>query len=345
MNIIIIPAYNPPDKMIDLIDDLLELSLKPIVVINDGSDSKYLPNFNSARSKGCHVLHLEQNKGKGASIKTGIEYASQTFPQLTGYITCDADGQHLATDIEKIDKELNNQPTALVLGTRDFISKNVPFKSRLGNRFSALYFKLSTGLSIKDTQTGLRGIPVSLTKEALDITEDRYDYEMNFLMHIADQKYSIVEVPIETVYLDENNESHFRPIVDSIRIYKKPLKFSITSLSSALIDLGIFTILTMTLSDTIAIVVLISTVLARIASGLYNFFLNRIWAFRSFSSITPQFKKYFLLYITQLLFSALFVTIISYSGLHLTVIKLVVDGLLFIGSYFIQRKWVFKITT
>ena len=343
MNIIIIPAYEPDQKLNQLVDELFVLNLKQILIVDDGSSTKCKPIFNNLEQKGCTVLYHKINMGKGAAIKTGITYAYHHMDQLTGYITCDADGQHQSSDILNVSRALDEHPNTLILGTRDLTGKGVPTKSRLGNKFSSIYFKLDTKITCKDTQTGLRGIPVALTNDALQIKENRYDYEMTFLTEIAKKPYPIVFVPIQTTYLEDNKSSHFKPFVDSYRIYKRPLRFAISSGSCAVVDLGLFTILTFLLNQNIFVLVLLATLIARIISGILNFLLNRNWSFsRHDQPIKKQFNKYFILYILQLILSITFVYLLSFLPINLTVIKLVVDSILFIGSFFIQKNWVFN---
>lgn len=342
MNAIIIPAYQPDDLLIQLIDELISFDFKKIIVIDDGSKEEFKPLFCTLESRGCHVLRHPKNLGKGAAIKTGIKYAQDNFEDLNGYVTCDADGQHQSTDILNVSNALDSNPQSLILGTRDFSKKDVPAKSRLGNRFSSFYFKAATGVVCEDTQTGLRGIPATLTKLALGIHENQYDYEMNFLLRVAKESIQIIPIPISTVYLDANSSSHFRPVVDSIRIYKKPIKFAISSLICTVVDLGIFTLLTTFLDDHIFKLIFIATVTARVVSGSLNFLLNRMWSFRSKSSIKRQFLRYLTLYLIQLGLSIAFVSLLSLIPINLTVIKIIVDSLLFVGSFFVQKHWVFK---
>lgn len=342
MNVIIIPAYAPDQKLNQLVDDLKNLNFQSFVIVDDGSSASSKTVFSELEKKGYKVLHHPANQGKGAAIKTGIKYASEHYQFITGYVTCDADGQHKAEDILKVSDALDSNPESLVLGSRDLRNKTVPFKSRFGNAFSSFYFKSSTGKTCNDTQTGLRGIPFTLTKEALSIPENRYDYEMNFLLSVAREGTELLNVPISTVYINNNSSSHFKPFLDSIRIYKEPIKFSLTSLMSAAVDLTLFTILTIILNQNIFILVLIATVVSRVVSGIFNFLVNRIWSFRNYSSILRQFRRYTMLYMAQLGLSITFVYLLSFIPIHLTWIKIFVDSLLFIGSYFIQKHWVFR---
>ena len=143
---------------------------------------------------------------------------------------------------ERTQDTVPQEKPVLVLGVRNFSGETVPFRSRFGNRFTAAVFKLSTGISCGDTQTGLRGIHAALLPLALATEGDRYEYEMNFLNE-AVRRADLVQVPIETVYEKGNRVSHFRPLRDSLRIYGKPLRFLISSLAGAFVDWFLFLVL------------------------------------------------------------------------------------------------------
>ncbi len=128
---------------------------------------------------------------------------------------------------------------SITLGERQFDNPNMPLKNRIGNRISALYLKVSTGLKLTDTQTGLRAIPRKYFDFALSVPGDRYEYEMNFLEHISKEKIPLTSTEITTIY-EENWTTHFHPLKDSYRIYEKFFKNIIASASSAIIDVGLF---------------------------------------------------------------------------------------------------------
>lgn len=223
INVICIPAYKPDDKLVGLVEELEKAGMTRIVVADDGSGCEFTPVFIRAQDLGCTIVHHEHNLGKGAALRTSIEKAVYQFGKEINVITADADGQHLSQDICRIADTLNTYPDHLVLGVRDFDRENVPFKSNMGNRITSTFFKLSTGVTCCDTQTGLRGIPSSLIPLALNCKGDRYDYEMNFLTE-AVKKAPLIMIPIETVYEGNNEGSHFHPVRDSFLIYKEPLK-------------------------------------------------------------------------------------------------------------------------
>ena len=231
-NVICIPAYKPDQRLVTLVESLEECGLTRIVVTDDGGGQEFTPIFTRVGELGCTVVRHEHNLGKGAAIRTGIEKAIHTFGRDINIVTADADGQHLPQDIVRIVDTLDSYPDHLVLGVRNFDKENVPTKSRWGNKITSAFFKASTGVSCSDTQTGLRGIPASLLPLALSIEGDRYDYEMNFLME-AVKRVPLIMIPIETVYENNNEGSHFRTVRDSFLIYKEPLKKLGTGLAAA----------------------------------------------------------------------------------------------------------------
>ncbi len=339
--IVIIPAFEPDEKLLGLAEALSTSDL-PVVVVNDGSRPEYQPIFDTLESKyGYSLCRHPVNMGKGAALKTGIRYAAEHFPESSGYITADADGQHSVKDILKVAEALENHPGSLVIGTRDFNQKAVPFKSRWGNRITSFVFRLSTGRRCSDTQTGLRGIPKQFTELCLSIPENRYEYEMNLLLKMSSAA-EFLPVPISTIYLEHNRASHFHAVRDSLRIYANLIKYSCVSLFSAGLDLAAFALLTVGLFGSGTRGILTSTVIARLLSGGLNFTLNKHWVFRSKNRSSIEAWRYLALFCCQMLLSWLLVTSLSSLPLPLALIKLLVDSALFFLSFHIQRKYIFR---
>lgn len=117
---ILIPAYEPDKRLLELIVQLQEYQLGPIVLVDDGSGPAYQGTFDMAEAFGCTVLTHEANLGKGRALKTGFRYIQETG--LSGYVVCaDSDGQHLPHDIKRIVEVLQHQATpGIVLGSRRF---------------------------------------------------------------------------------------------------------------------------------------------------------------------------------------------------------------------------------
>ena len=222
MNYLVIPAYEPDYNLIKLIEKIHHRSNFYIIVIDDGSSSECQDIFARAEDFAT-VLHHQGNQGKGQALKTAFEYI-QSLNKPGTVVTADADGQHRIWDIFRSLTKSNENPNTLVLGVRAFTGK-VPLRSRFGNSLTRILFKLQTGVAVSDTQTGLRAFSTDLIPFMLKIEGQRYEYEMNMLLE-ASQAYPILEVPIETVYINDNQASHFRPIRDGLMIYKNILKFN-----------------------------------------------------------------------------------------------------------------------
>lgn len=221
---IIIPAYNPDKELEKIVQDLQEFEYTNIVVVNDGSKSKDI--FNNITNK-VIVLQHEKNKGKGRALKTGIEYCQKNMKNIIGVITIDADGQHIIKDINNVYKTFEKKSESLILGVRNFKNKNVPFKSKIGNKLATFILQLKTKQKIKDTQTGLRAIPSKYLKVLYEKVEgERFEYEINSLLYFIKNKVNIEEVTIDTIYFDHNKGTKYKPIKDSIKIYNIIKKFS-----------------------------------------------------------------------------------------------------------------------
>lgn len=341
--VVIVPAYKPEERLLDLVRELREtIGDLPVVVVDDGSGDSYQGIFRKLEEElGCHVCRHAGNRGKGAALKTGIRYASRRLPDHAGYVTADADGQHRPADIRRVAEALLERPDSLILGARDLQGDHVPARSRFGNRLTSRVFRLITGVTCPDTQTGLRGIPKLHADKVLQMEGDRYEYEMNVLVELARQRVPFHMVPIQTVYINGNRGSHFRPLQDSLRIYGRILRFAISSLVCAGVDILLFTLLSMLFAPSSAARVLLLTAGARTISGLCNFTLNRAWVFGDRGEVVESGPKYAALFMAQMICSGLLVWGLSFLPLPLTLVKVLVDGGLCLGSYLIQRRFIF----
>lgn len=224
----LIPAYKPDDKMVTLVKELKEKDFD-ILVVDDGSGEEYSDLFRQAEEYAV-VIHNPHNMGKGATLKNGMRVLKEYYPEATHFITADSDGQHLVKDICRVREKLD-EGREFVLTMRG-LKGNVPLRSRFGNSLSRIVFALLTGHYLQDNQSGLRGFRTDFIPWLVTVEGDKYDYEMNVLMFIDRQKIRVTEVPIETVYLDGNSSSHFNPVQDTIRIYKKMFKTASATLIS-----------------------------------------------------------------------------------------------------------------
>lgn len=355
---IIIPALDPDNRMVSLVRELREAKFQNIILIDDGSTLENRKYFKAAKENyNCKIIRHVVNFGKGTAIKSAFNYLLENCPDIKGAVTVDCDGQHILRDIDKCAKLTYENPDKLILGCRKFEGKDIPFRSRFGNIMTRQVIHLLCGIRVSDTQTGLRGLSTPLIASHFANTKgERFEYEMNMLIEANDYMIPVMEFPIDTIYLEENESSHFNPFRDSIRIYKVFLKFLLSSLSSFLIDIALFSLLGLILRPWIpenvlifegfvfggSLLTLLRTVISRLASSLFNFFMNKKQVFKNDSHSPAIVVKYYTLCIIQLILSWLLVDHVLGFITYRTIRKCIIDTLLFSISFQIQREWVFK---
>ncbi len=349
---IIIPSLNPDEKLLQLLGDLREAAFEHIVLVNDGSASVYDAYFDAARTQyGCTVLTHAINQGKGRALKTAFHHILTAMKDCTAAVTVDADGQHRVADIRAVARETAEHPESLVFGCRDFSPKTtgVPARSRFGNVLTSRLLRLLCGITLSDTQTGLRGFSPQAMRRFLATKGERYEFEMNMILDAKEHGIPLREVPIETVYIEDNESSHFNPLKDSLRIYSVFAKFIAASLSSFVVDILLYSwfvrLITTVIAPTLAReqAIIIAVFVSRVLSGLFNYTVNRRGVFKSRASTGGSMARYAVLCVAQVTVSA-FATSGLYAVTHFTetFCKVVVDLILFIISFRIQRSWVFR---
>ncbi len=350
---IVIAALDPDERMVELVDSLHENGFKRIILVDDGSAIKNRVFFKTCKERyGCKLIRHVVNFGKGIAIKSAFNYILEECPEIAGAVTADCDGQHTVEDIDKCASLVCLHPDELILGCRSFDDKEIPLRSRFGNKCTKLILKALCGLKVSDTQTGLRGMPIGLIREHFARTKgERYEYEMNMLLEARDYHIPVREFPIQTIYIKKNESSHFNPFRDSIRIYKVFIKFMLSSFSSFLVDILMYFLLGYilrpfiedeTLVFGVSVLIITRTVLARAVSSIYNFMMNKKLVFKNASKSPSVAVKYYLLAIIQLTVSALLVNYALLFIPYSTIRKVIIDTLLFVVSFIIQREWVFK---
>lgn len=336
--IILIPAYEPGARLVALVRDLRTTSPGlETVVVDDGSGPAYAPVFAEAAALGAIVLAHRTNRGKGYALKRGFAFIAEHFPGQA-VVCADSDGQHLVGDILRVAAGVEREGDAIVLGARQFTGR-VPARSRLGNEATRLALAVATGLRLRDTQTGLRGYPAAVLPWLGTVPGDRFEYEMTALLRAHRDRRRIVEVPIQTVYLEHNASSHFRPLADSVRVYAPLLRFALSSIVAFALDFALLLVL-----DAWGASLLLAVVGARVGSSLVNFAANRRLVFREgrAAPLAPAAARYYAL-ATSLL-AANFVMLEALTaglGLPLIGAKVATEGSLFLVSYVVQKRHVF----
>jgi len=338
--VILIPVFEPDDHLIELINELKLNCDYKILIVDDGSGEVYASLFKRCKVLGCTVLKHYKNMGKGCALKTGFAYIKDNTYERLGVVTADADGQHLVKDILNVSLEIQNNDNKIVLGVRRFVGK-VPWKSSIGNEFVRKIFKLTSGVKLLDTQTGLRGFSLESLPWLLSIDGERYEYEMNMLLLAKKAGYEFKQIGIDTVYESSNKSSHFRAVRDSIRIFMPFLKFCSSGISAALVDYLLLFYLQWLTGN-----LLLSVVIARLTSSAVNFTVNRFLVFNVKSKDKKnksELIRYYLL-VCVLLFANYVILSLFSRTLHIGLFwsKIITELLLFSISFTAQRLFIFN---
>lgn len=369
--VVLIPALAPARPLVDLVSALAADGID-VLVVDDGSGPDYEVVFDRCELEGAEVLRLPENRGKGGALRAGIAHVRGTRPG-SGVVTADADGQHTLVDIRRVRDVLDGiEPSAdggsalacadpgrsapgdqanssasappprprsdLVLGVRGFDRSEVPLRSRLGNVVSSWVLRLASGERLGDTQTGLRGLPASRLAWAEAIPGDRYEYEYSMLVRAGREGIGLHQVPIETVYLDDNEASHFRPVRDSLRVLGPVLAF----MGSGLLAFALDTVLFLAFSA-LGAPVWLALATARVLSASGNFALNRRVVFDGGTDVPlgRALARYAVLAALVLGAGVLLVDALVGLGASLLVAKVTTDLALFVLSFLVQRLVVF----
>jgi glycosyltransferase involved in cell wall biosynthesis len=325
--IVLIPAYEPGRHLVELVG---RLAHRTVVVVDDGSGPGYAGIFAEVRGLGAEVLTLPRNRGKGYALKTGLRHIAGRHPGRD-VVCADSDGQHRPEDIDAVAGRVATSGAAMVLGCRRFTGP-VPPRSRLGNTATRLLFRAVTGLALADTQTGLRAYPARMLPWLLRVGGDRFEYEQRLLLRAARERLPVAEVEIATIYLRHNASSHFRPVRDSLRVYRPLLAFALSSLLAFTVDTAALLAL-VSLTGSLAL----AAVAARLISATVNYRVNRAYVFGTTGSAV----RYGLLALTLLAANlVLLETLTAATGSVLTA-KLLTETALFATSFLVQRFMIF----
>jgi len=210
---VIIPTYNNAATLAGVIEEVARYS-EHIIVVNDGSSDNTLDIVQHYST--VHFISYPKNAGKGWALRKAFAWAS-----AKGYlyaITIDSDGQHFAKDIPAFMNKLEMHPNAIIIGARNMGQASVPGGSSFGNKFSNFWFKVETGITSPDTQSGYRLYPLEPLKKMRFITR-KYEFEIEVLVRAAWNGVDVVSVPVSVYYAPAAERvSHFRPFKDFFRI-------------------------------------------------------------------------------------------------------------------------------
>lgn len=335
MMVVLIPAYEPDQRLVDL---LRRLGHHRLVVVDDGSGPGYAPVFAQARDLGAEVLTLAHNRGKGYALKTGFAHIRAHYPGHA-VVCADSDGQHRPADIDAVADRLTETDADMVLGARRFTGP-VPARSRYGNAVTRAVYRLATGQALLDTQTGLRAYPARMLGWLGEVGGDKFEYELRLLLRASREGLRLEEVEIATIYLAGNASSHFRPLRDSARIYGRLLAFSGSSLLAFAVDAALLFTLAAVIDS-----VIVAAVAARLVSATMNYQVNRAWVFGSRNGRAPapiSAGRYAALALGILAANVVLLKTLTVLTGSIVAAKLLTEVSLFAASFLVQKYVVFR---
>jgi len=192
---IVIAAYNEEKSIADVIKSLRNENYHNIVVVDDGSKDK---TYEICRKEKVHALRHAINRGQGAALKTGIDYAVMKGAEII--VTFDADGQHRADEIKRLTAPIENGEVDVVLGSR-FLDKKtkVPFFKKLTLKGGIIFTRIFSGIKLTDTHNGFRAFSRSAAQR-IEIRQDRFEHASEIIDEIARKKIKFREVPVTIIY-------------------------------------------------------------------------------------------------------------------------------------------------
>ncbi len=210
--LVVIPTYNNLKTLKGVVEGVLRRQ-KDLLVVDDGSTDGSLETI---KNLPVNILSFSSNKGKGAAIEAGAEWAEKN--NYSHIITMDADAQHSPGDIDKFVSSIKKNPLSIVIGKRDFSRDGIPSKSKFGRSFSNFWVRVSSGVSVSDSQSGFRAYPVAAIRK-LKCFSRHYNYEVEILVRGIWGGLSVESVDINVHYSKgTKSSSHFHPFRDNFRI-------------------------------------------------------------------------------------------------------------------------------
>lgn len=215
----IIPAFDSAATIAAVVTETLRAfaGIGTVYVVDDGSRDG---TGEIARAAGAIVVTHEQNRGKGAALRTGFERAYADGHLAA--VTLDADGQHPPADAKRL--AAVPKLDALVLGIRDLKGAGAPRPNRISNAISNGFLSLFSRKLLADTQCGLRRYPI-LDTLALGASGTGYEWEAEVLLRALHTGMDVVEVPIRVIYPPgKTRKTHFVIKRDVPRIIQHVLR-------------------------------------------------------------------------------------------------------------------------
>ena len=193
---VIVPAYNEAGCIGEVLREIRDL-YPNVVVVDDGSGDG---TSEVARANAAYVLRHAVNRGQGAALQTGLEFALARGADFI--VSFDADGQHCVEDIEALVMPIYQGECDIALGSRFLGEKlEMPTTRRLILRLGVLFTRIVSRVRVTDTHNGLRAFSRRAAQE-INITLDRMAHASELVDQISRSGLPFREVPVRIRYTD-----------------------------------------------------------------------------------------------------------------------------------------------
>ena len=231
--VVVIPAFNPLQSLPAFVEQLKAKEIEKVLIINDGSAEKYKSIFEELKHQShCIVLEHNENTGKGRALKTGFGYILKHEKKVEGLLTVGAHGQHTIEDVELMLESAKLFSDGIVLGVRQFRSREMPMMSFLGNQAASVLFELLFHHRLLDIQTGLRYIPKRELYWLRKVEGEQADYDTNMLVEAIRRELPIYEIPMSEARVRKNSIMHYDEIIGVKRMLQQVWKTFLASKST-----------------------------------------------------------------------------------------------------------------
>jgi putative flippase GtrA len=353
---IVIPVFNEKGTLPLILKKIADVNLvggleKEVIIVDDFSKEKVaLPPEHTAHSTTTYkVIRHEENKGKGAAVRTGLLEITGDFVVIQ-----DADLEYDPADYNKLLPQLLSAEADIVYGSR-FLNNVRPIgmsaKNYFANKFLTIMSNILSGMNITDMETCYKMMTKDVASHiSSKLKSDRFGIEPEITALV--KEYKVVEVPIS--YIGRTTKEGKKiGWFDGIEAIWKIVKFNFPFKESRIIrfiisgSIGAATdlLLLWFLTRIVGIWYLTSAVIAFVLSFIVSFFLQKIWTFknREMEKIHIQAGAYLLITLCNLGINTLLVyAFVQYFSFHYLIAQVFASIIIAFESFFAYRELVFK---
>ncbi len=211
---VVIPAFNEEATIRALVKRVLP-QVEQVIVVDDGSTDATCDELSGLD---VTVLKSSQNRGKAASLQHGFQHALQQGCRAV--ITLDGDGQHAPEEIPWLLAAATDNPDTIIVAARLINREAAPPLRLFANKFADFWVSWASGYPVVDSQSGFRLYPAALLESVAlaNCSAEGFVFESKIFIEAARRDFYSVVVPVESIYLPDRRESHYRPFGDTSRI-------------------------------------------------------------------------------------------------------------------------------